>query len=48
MDAACGAIESLRRIDPQYSIKRALGRHPYRDAVDRDKLADALRRAGLT
>jgi adenylate cyclase len=48
MDEARGAIESLRRIDPQYSIKRALRRHPYRDAVDRDKLADALRRAGLT
>src|SRR5262249_22849768 len=41
------AVESLRRIDSQYSINRALRRHPFRDAAQRDKLADALRMAGL-
>jgi TolB-like protein/Flp pilus assembly protein TadD len=42
------AIERLLRLDAQYSVKRALRKHPYRDAADRDKLADALRQAGLT
>ena len=46
LDEARAAVESLRRIDPQYSVRRALRRHPYRDATDRDKLADALRQAG--
>jgi len=48
LDEACAAVERLLGIDPQYSVKRALRRHPYRDATDRDKLAGALRKAGLT
>jgi adenylate cyclase len=42
------AIERLLKLDAQYSVKRALRKHPYRDAPDCDKLADALRQAGLT
>ncbi|WP_192859558.1 adenylate/guanylate cyclase domain-containing protein [Bradyrhizobium sp. DOA9] len=42
------AVEHLREIDPEYSVKRALRRHPYRDAADRDKLAGALRQAGIS
>jgi adenylate cyclase len=41
------AIEHLLHIDSQYSINRALRRHPFRDQAQRDKLADALRQAGL-
>jgi adenylate cyclase len=48
LDEARNAVESLRRIDAQYSLRRALRRHPYRDATERDKLADALGQAGLT
>ena len=48
LDEARAAVDGLRRIDPQYSIRRALRRHPYRDAADRDKLANALGQAGLT
>jgi len=48
LDEARAAVERLRCIDPQYSVRRALRRHPYRDATDRAKLADALRQAGLT
>lgn len=48
LDEARVAIERLLCIDPQYSVRRALRRHPYRDATDRDKLADALSQAGLT
>ena len=47
-DDARRAIESLLGLDAQYSVKSALRRHPYRDAKDRDKLADALARAGLS
>jgi adenylate cyclase len=46
--AARHAIERLLKLDAHYSIKRALRKHPYRDAPDCDKLADALRQAGLT
>jgi adenylate cyclase len=47
-DEARHAIGRLLGLDSQYSVARALRRHPYRDAADRDKLADALRQAGLT
>ena len=38
----------LLGLDPQYSVARALRRHPYRDAADREKLAGALMQAGLS
>jgi adenylate cyclase len=41
------AIGRLLGLDPQYSVARALRRHPYRDAADREKLAGALMQAGL-
>src|SRR5262249_56507296 len=33
------AVERLLGLDVQYSVRRALRKHPYRDAADRDKLA---------
>jgi hypothetical protein len=42
------AVEGLLRLDGRYSIKRALRRHPYRNSDDREKLAAALMRAGLS
>ena len=48
LDEARAAVERLHCIDPQYSVRRALRRHPYRDAADRGKLAEALTQAGLT
>ena len=47
-DEARHAIGRLLGLDPQYSVARALRRHPYRDAIDREKLAGALTRAGLS
>jgi adenylate cyclase len=41
-------VESLRKLDERYSVKRALGRHPYRKVADRDKLGNALIVAGLS
>ena len=46
-DEAGHAIGRLLGLDPQYSVARALRRHPYRDAADREKLAGALMQAGL-
>jgi adenylate cyclase len=46
-DEAHHAIGRLLGLDPQYSVARALRRHPYRDAADREKLAGALMQAGL-
>ena len=39
IDEARRAVKSLLGLDAKYSLKRALGRHPYRNAADRDKLA---------
>ena len=47
-DEARHAIGRLLGLDPQYSVARALRRHPYRDAADREKLAGALMQAGLS
>jgi adenylate cyclase len=41
-------VDSLLGLDATYSLRRALGRHPYRNAADRDKLAKALIEAGLS
>ena len=43
---ARNAVESLRRIDPGYSVRRALRRHPYRDPAERESLL--MRSAGRT
>jgi adenylate cyclase len=48
IDEARRAVKSLLGLDAKYSLKRALGRHPYRNAADRDKLASALMQAGLS
>jgi len=48
IDEARSAVESLLKLDKRYSLKRALRRHPYRNAVDCDKLANALIEAGLS
>jgi adenylate cyclase len=48
IDEARRAVKSLLGLDAKYSLKRALGRHPYRNAADRDKLASALTQAGLS
>jgi adenylate cyclase len=48
IDEARGAVKSLLALDAKYSLKRALGRHPYRNAADRDKLASGLMQAGLS
>jgi adenylate cyclase len=48
IDEARHAVESLLGLDAQYSIKRALRRHPYRNSTDREKLAGALLQAGLS
>jgi hypothetical protein len=45
---AATAIERLLGLDPRYSVKRALRKHPYRDLEDREKLANALTQAGLS
>src|SRR6266403_5424525 len=37
-DEARHAVGRLLGLDPQYSVARALRRHPYRDAADREKL----------
>ena len=47
-DDAHDAIGLLLGLDPQYSVARALRRHPYRDLADREKLAAALMQAGLS
>jgi len=41
-------VEGLLKLDARYSVKRALSRHPYRNAEDRDKLSKALVEAGLS
>ena len=46
-DEARHTIGRLLGLDPQYSVARALRRHPYRDAADHEKLAGALIQAGL-
>jgi adenylate cyclase len=53
--ARLGRVDEARHVtcrllglDPQYSVARALRRHPYRDVADRDKLAGALIQAGLS
>jgi len=46
-DEARHAVGRLLGLDPQYSVARALRRHPYRDAANREKLAGALMQAGL-
>jgi tetratricopeptide (TPR) repeat protein len=48
IDEAHRTVESLLKLDARYSLKRATGRHPYRNAADRDKLANALIEAGLS
>jgi adenylate cyclase len=48
IDEAHRAVESLFGLDARYSLKRAMRRHPYRNAADRDKLANALIEAGLS
>ena len=48
VDDARQVVQILFSMDGQYSLKRAVGRHPYRNAADREKLANALMRAGLS
>jgi TolB-like protein/Flp pilus assembly protein TadD len=48
LDEARRAVESLLSLDVKYSVKRALKRHPYRNVADRNKLASALVKAGLS
>jgi adenylate cyclase len=48
VDDARQVVQILFSMDGKYSLKRAVGRHPYRNAADREKLANALMRAGLS
>jgi len=48
IDEARRVVKSLLALDAKYSLKRAVGRHPYRNAADRDKLVTALMQAGLS
>ena len=48
LDEARKTVDGLLRLDPQYSLKRAVRRHLYQNLADRDKLAGALTQAGLS
>ncbi len=47
IDEAKAALAAVRRLQPRYSVTYATRRHPYRDPEIADRLAAALRKAGL-
>ncbi|MGZ6223437.1 MAG: tetratricopeptide repeat protein, partial [Syntrophales bacterium] len=46
-DEARAAAAEVRRIDPNFSLEKFIKSWPYKEGPERDRVIDALRRAGL-